>query len=44
MQGVPPKGSEADIQYDKNSTLMQLYAGGHSHNLVVFRVTAPTVF
>jgi len=27
VQGVPPKGCEADPEYDKNSTLLQLYAG-----------------
>jgi hypothetical protein len=25
---VPPKGSEDDGEYDKNSAILQLYAGG----------------
>ncbi len=27
VQGVPPKGSEDDPEYDKNCTTLQLYAG-----------------
>lgn len=30
VQGVPPKGSEEDPEYDRNSAILQLYAGRYA--------------